>query len=423
MPTYPKPNEYFKYAFSVTASGGTYTVGSRVGTFGGTIYGVGSSPNYAPNGATQLSDVSPDNHYENATLHGAGHFLGVYVGETSNGQSFVGEYRGGGLYLYTNNSYALGSTPTITHTTFNIPCYVTGTLIRTVAGDVAVESLSIGDEVLTASGEVRPIKWIGRRSYAGRFVAGKRALLPICFKEGSIDEGVPQRDLWVSPKHAMYLDGVLISAEFLLNGVSVTQPDRVDDVSYFHVELETHDVILAEGAQSESFVNDDSRNMFNNAHEFAVLYPNLDGVEARYCAPRVEDGYGLEAVRSRLVKRAGLPVAAPVTFGTLRGNVDRFDAKTVSGWAQDQNFPHGPVCLDVMIDSSMVVRVLAQRYRPDLLVDGIGDGHHGFEFHLPVPLSRNVRHFVEVRRSADGALCGSNVLEAMVDATAELVAA
>ena len=156
------------------------------------------------------------------------------------------------------------------------PCFCEGTRIATLMGETPVEALQVGDFVRTASGEVRPIRWIGRRSYDGRFIAGNRDVLPIVFSPDSLGDGIPVRALAVSPKHAMFLDGVLIPAEALVNGTSIVQRERVETLTYYHVELARHDILLAEGAPSESFVDDDSRGRFQNAAEFAALYPHRD---------------------------------------------------------------------------------------------------------------------------------------------------
>jgi hypothetical protein len=280
------------------------------------------------------------------------------------------------------------------------PCYCPGTLIGTRSGTKRVEKLRIGDEVMTASGATRPIKWIGRRSYTGRFVMGRKDILPVCIKAGAIDDNVPARDLWISPHHAMYLDGVLIEAKDLINGVSIVQAADVERVEYFHVELDSHDVIIAEGALSESFVDDDSRGMFQNAHEYNTLYAGEGRQPARYCAPRLDHGYEVEAVRRRLALRAGLP-AKEIAIGSLRGCVDRITPHVVEGWAQNVEHPEAPVCLDFFIGGKLIGRVLANRYRNDLAEARLGSGNHSFEFILPDGLEL-VSSVVEVRRSLDG---------------------
>ncbi len=185
-----------------------------------------------------------------------------------------------------------------------VACYCPGTLIQTNPGAMPVEILAIGDTVVTASGEHRPIKWISRRSYAGRFLAANPAVQSVRFRAGSLGGGMPRRDLLVSPEHAMFIDGLLVPARCLVEGSTIMQERGLKRVDYVHVELDTHDVLLAEGAPSESFIDDDSRGVFHNAHEFAALYPDTP-LSDGFCARRVEQGAQLEAIRRRMAVVAG----------------------------------------------------------------------------------------------------------------------
>ena len=283
------------------------------------------------------------------------------------------------------------------------PCYCPGTMILTSRGEIAVETLAIGDKVTTKSGEARAIKWIGRRSYGGRFAMGRKDILPVCIKAGALDDNLPRRDLWISPHHAMYLKGVLIEARDLVNGVSVVQAERVESVEYFHMELDSHDVLLAEGALSESFIDDESRNAFHNTHEFRKLYPDASTLLAQYCAQRLSDGYEVEAARRRIALRAGLSVKVnEPRAGELRGMVDRVGARLIEGWAQNMGHPEAPVCLNIYAGDRLLGQVLANNYRSDLERAGGGSGRHSFVFTPPVGLVF-APDAVEVRRSLDGA--------------------
>jgi hypothetical protein len=189
-------------------------------------------------------------------------------------------------------------------TDVTIACFRCGTRILAERGEVAIESLKIGDRVMTMSGITKPIRWIGRRSYSGETARDNTEVLPILIRAGALADDLPRRDLWVSPEHAMFIDGMLIPAAALVNGVSIVQEDSIEEVAYIHLEFDSHAVIYAEGAASESFVDDESRAMFDNAAEYARLYPNAAPEPARFCAPRTEDGEELEIVRERLAARA-----------------------------------------------------------------------------------------------------------------------
>ena len=203
-------------------------------------------------------------------------------------------------------TFAVGSDGGAGALVTSVACYCRGTRIATPGGERPVETLAIGDIVVTAAGRHRPVKWVGRRSYAGRFLAANPDVQPIRFRAGSLGDGLPRRDLLVSPEHAMLLDGVLVAARHLVDGATIAPERGLDRVDYVHVELDTHDVLLAEGAPSESFLDDGSRLMFGNAAEFAALYPDaaLPGLFCAplFCAPRVDSGAALQAIRQRLAE-------------------------------------------------------------------------------------------------------------------------
>ena len=300
--------------------------------------------------------------------------------------------------------------PQVTITTsVQAPCYCRGTRILTDRGEIAVEALSAGDLVVTEAGEHRPIRWIGTRSYAGRFVGRNKDVLPILFRAGSLGQGVPARDLMVSPRHAMFLDGVLVPAELLAGLRGVMQIEQADEIHYFHIELDSHDVLLAEGAASESFVDDHSRGMFHNA----PVIPAVVGT-ARYCAPRIEDGPELARIRALLAtdERVGEDARE-----ALDGHIDGMRGDHLVGWARSPAHPDVPVLLEILAGDRVIGLTLADRHRSDLETLGLGVGRHGFAF--AVPLESQAAELT-VRRACDrvalafvapgSAVCGASGL-------------
>ena len=138
-------------------------------------------------------------------------------------------------------------------------CFLRGTKILTDVDETAIENLRVGDMVSTASGQSRAIKrvisWKAEREPNQDWTDD---VAPIKICRSALAPNVPHRDLYLSPAHALYLDGVLINVSSLVNGRSIVRCSKgeEDRLSYFHLELEDHQVIFAEGAPVESSLGD-----------------------------------------------------------------------------------------------------------------------------------------------------------------------
>lgn len=250
-------------------------------------------------------------------------------------------------------------------TNFTIPCFCRGTLIRTASGEVPVEALAVGDRVETLSGQTHPIKWIGRRAYDQRFVRGNRNILPVRILAGALTAGLPVRDLCVSPEHALYLRGLFLPARHLINGVTIRQEGWDGDIEYFHIELDSHEVIFAEGAAAETFVAFGGRGMFHNGVEFAALYPN-DRPPAwePYEALLERAKRGLPSVRAGLLARAerlGRISRDPDLHLLVDGEIVRADA--IDGGVHGFKVPAG--AREIRIASRSVVPAETEIRSPD----------------------------------------------------------
>jgi hypothetical protein len=153
-------------------------------------------------------------------------------------------------------------------------CFLAGTMIRTFDGEVPVETLKRGDIVLTSDGRSIPVDWLGVQTVSLRF-ADKLRVLPIRIKAGALADNVPSRDLLVSLDHALLIDGALIQAGALINGTSIVRETNVPTIlTYYHVEVEDHSLILAENTPAETFVDNVDRLNFDNWQEHEALYPD-----------------------------------------------------------------------------------------------------------------------------------------------------
>lgn len=186
------------------------------------------------------------------------------------------------------------------------PCFFAGTLIGTAEGPRPVEALQPGDLVRTADGGLRPVRWIGRNAVSRRFADPLR-VLPIRIGAGALAEGVPRRDLLVSPSHAVLIDDLLVQANALVNGATIVREHDVPmEFTYYHVELDTHSLLLAEDAPVESFLQDFNDMPFVNWEE-RVAQLNVEQLDY----PRVKSIRQLpRATVERLAGRAARQIQA-----------------------------------------------------------------------------------------------------------------
>jgi collagen type I alpha len=173
---------------------------------------------------------------------------------------------------------------------FTPACFAAGSRILTPEGEIPVEELRPGRMVVTADGNARAIRWVGRRRVYFGLQPDPVRCLPVRITAGTFGPNMPQRDLFLSPDHAIYSDGVLIPIKHLIDGHGIV-PVETETVLYCHVELETHDILLAEGMPAESFLDTGVRAAFANGGALAQLHPDFAAAEeplvweAMACAP------------------------------------------------------------------------------------------------------------------------------------------
>ncbi len=199
-----------------------------------------------------------------------------------------------------------------------VACFAEGTGIATPSGDVPVENLSEGDRVVSGFGGSAAVAWLGYRRIDCRSHPRPEDVWPVRVRQGAFGNGLPRRDLRLSPDHAVFVDGgktpALIPVRYLVNGRSIVQ-EAVDSVTYWHVELPAHDVVLAEGLPCESYLDTGNRAAFANGGGAVMLHADLArGVwSAQSCAELVLHGPHLAAVRQRLLALAEA-ADGPMTF-------------------------------------------------------------------------------------------------------------
>lgn len=189
-----------------------------------------------------------------------------------------------------------------------VPCFTTGTTIATARGAVMVEDLVRGDMVMTRDNGLQEVRWVGEKPIASELLQAKRDLAPILIRAGALGEGFPQSDIMVSPNHRVLLTSKLIARRFNetellvaakhLVGMDGVERVMVQELTYHHFMFDRHEIVLSNGAWTESFQPADSSLSVIDAEQRAELFAifptlehevELQGFEAARRSVRVSE--------------------------------------------------------------------------------------------------------------------------------------
>lgn len=192
-----------------------------------------------------------------------------------------------------------------------VSCFAAGTRIATPDGSVTVDRLVFGDVVSLVDGGSARIIWIGRRRVDCRRHPEAERVWPVRIEAHAFGLGRPHAPLFLSPDHAVFVDGVLVPVKLLVNGVTIRQIP-VSQVTYYHLELARHDIVLAEGLPVETYLDTGGRAAFGD--EVAALHPEFGAPDDlamaiwrdRGYAPLISDMAVLERIHVRLAAQAGM---------------------------------------------------------------------------------------------------------------------
>jgi hypothetical protein len=201
-------------------------------------------------------------------------------------------------------------------------CFVPGTLIETARGEVPIEQLAIGELVMTTNGAL-PIRWVGRRTITkNASAAWHPSALPVRVARFAINDQTPRRDLYLSQEHSLLIDGFLIPVKHLINNTSISidrNAQTSENIEYFCVELDTHQVIFAEGTAAETFRYSGGEIIWDNIEDYQDLYGREHKVMTEF-APYYRYTGGRAEVRAllRLAASKFVEVRDPIQSAYVR---------------------------------------------------------------------------------------------------------
>lgn len=146
----------------------------------------------------------------------------------------------------------------------DIVCFTLGTNLSTPTGSRPIETLTIGDLVITRDNGLQPIRWIGRKIITGARLHAMPHLNPVMIKKNAFGPGAPEKDMWLSPQHRVLHESassmlqfgsreILVPAKGLVNNDTIITDTSQSSVEYIHLMFDNHEIVYSDGIASESF--------------------------------------------------------------------------------------------------------------------------------------------------------------------------
>ncbi|MEP1554871.1 MAG: Hint domain-containing protein [Paraglaciecola sp.] len=287
---------------------GSYTI---AGSYIGSSYTISDTADGNSDGTTAVGDSVYGQFVGNMTL----------IGTSPNG---IIAQSSGNFYLFTDSTYSFGqSIPVDTSSPYTY-CFLAGTQINTPEGECSVEEIAIGDKVLAADGRMLTVRWMGHETiYNGIGASVHKA--PVKISTGAMGNGLPHSDLYVSNAHAFLIDGHLVIASALINGDTITSvpfAELPEQYTYWHIETDAHELVVANGVAAETLSGAPERKDFDNYDSYIAEF-GADRIIPSMAYPRIKDV-------------AQLPDAILARFGLARPSLD---------WEQLLDDDNASVCL------------------------------------------------------------------------------
>lgn len=208
-----------------------------------------------------------------------------------------------------NNSISLIQTGNVSVVTEDaITCFLTGTMIQTINGPVAVENLKVDDKVITYQDNqqgVQSIIWVGyNKVNVKTYLPEDEAGYPVRVMKDAISNGVPSSDLLVTPEHSIFFNGALVPARMLVNNLNIFYDHNITEYTYYHFELEKHSIVSADNVLTESYLDTGNRSSFISNQNVVSIVNKKNNWSIDAAAPLVTNRDFVEPIFMQLVERA-----------------------------------------------------------------------------------------------------------------------